>query len=279
MVASYLPLVKIMRGYTGKRQSRKNRIGIWIWRKIIFPVYSVLKKGSFYHFCKSKGVGLNGLLPIRASGPELESSKERIWFISFILGWFLVFLSVYIKNIHRLPSWNATRLRSANMPLRRRCLPFALAAYGDSIKMSLMVESVRIKTKRRLPEDPKWKVPEKIWEETAKEMKRIDFLGNRNRGHNCSVNRGNSAHRIQNGCPAYALKSFRLRQGLPTTPEASTGQVDGTRRRGKQVSGFRKAYWKSWNPNPALAGKSVEDPARGGETRAAIIVTNYWDVT
>ena len=47
------------------------------------------------------------------------------------------------------------------MLLRERFLLFGLAVYGDSIKMSLMVGSVLVKTKRRLSEDPRGKAPEK----------------------------------------------------------------------------------------------------------------------
>jgi len=49
----------------------------------------------------------------------------------------------------------------ANMPLRGRFPLFGLAVYGDSIRMLLMVGSVPVKTKRRLPEHPKGKAPEK----------------------------------------------------------------------------------------------------------------------
>jgi hypothetical protein len=47
------------------------------------------------------------------------------------------------------------------MPLRERSRLCGLAMYGDSIRMSLMIGSERVKTRRRLMEDPKGNAPEK----------------------------------------------------------------------------------------------------------------------
>ena len=46
---------------------------------------------------------------LKTSCPELGSSKKRIWCTSCILDWFLLFWSIYMKNLHRLPSWNSHR--------------------------------------------------------------------------------------------------------------------------------------------------------------------------
>jgi hypothetical protein len=63
------------------------------------------------------------------------------------------------------------------MPLRGRFPLFGLAVYGDSIRMSLMIGSERVKTRRRLMEDPKRKAARKNLGRKTNETRRIDLFG------------------------------------------------------------------------------------------------------